>query len=220
MSSRRAAYVSVGRVRSDAVDLAIAVVLPADVMGRIGLGNRPEEGHLGVVQGVRIAAGGRLHRGRRHHLHQVVDNDVAQGADRVVEVPAVGNAEALSHRDLHALDVVAVPDRLEHHVGEPQVQDLLEAHLSQEVVDPVDLRLVHRLVQLRGERARRRQVVPERLLDHDPGVGRDSGVAQTLDNPPEQERRDLQVEHRLAGALDRVGNLLVGRRLAEVAADI
>jgi hypothetical protein len=114
----------------------------------------------------------RLHRGRGDDLHEVVDDDVAQRADGVVEVPAILDAEVLGHRDLHALDVVAVPDGLEDRVREPQEEDLLEAHLPEVVVDPVELRLVDGLVQLVGERAGGLAVVPERLLDH--GRGRSS----------------------------------------------
>jgi hypothetical protein len=55
----------------------------------------------------------------------VVDDDVAQRADRVVEVAAVLDAEVLRHRDLDRRDVVAAPDRLEHRVREPQVDDLV-----------------------------------------------------------------------------------------------
>ena len=113
--------------------------------------------------------GGGLHGGDRDDLHEVVDDDVAQRADRVVEVAAVLDPEALGHRDLHALEVVPVPDRLEHRVGEPEVEELLEAHLPEEVVDPVDLRLVEVLVELGGERPRRGLVVAERLLDDHPG---------------------------------------------------
>ena len=51
---------------------------------------------------------------RGDDLHQVVDDDVAERADRVVEVAAVLDAEVLGHRDLDARDVVPVPDRLEH----------------------------------------------------------------------------------------------------------
>ena len=105
-----------------------------------------------VLEHVGVAAGRRLHRGRADDLHQVVDDDVAERADRVVEVAAILDAEALGHRDLHALDVVPVPDRLEHRVREAQEEELLEAHLPEEVVDAVDLRLVDVLVQLRGER--------------------------------------------------------------------
>ena len=86
-----------------------------------------------------MTAGGRLHRGRGDDLHHVVHDDVAKRADRIVEVAAVLDAEVLGHRDLDALDVVPVPDRLEHRVREPQVEDFLQAHLPQEVVDPVEL---------------------------------------------------------------------------------
>jgi len=37
------------------------------------------------------------------------------------------------------VDVVAVPDRLEQPVGEPEGQDVLGRLLAQEVVDPEDL---------------------------------------------------------------------------------
>ena len=147
----------------------------------------------------------------------MVDDDVAQRADRVVEVAAVLDAEVLRHRDLHALDVVPVPDRLEHRVREPQVEDLLEAHLPEVVVDPEELRLVDVLVELGGQRAGRGQVVAERLLDDDARRLRQPGLGQALDDGAEEERRDLEVEDRVLGALDRLGDALVGRRVGEVA---
>ena len=50
---------------------------------------------------------------------------------------------------------MAVPDRLEHGVGEAQVHDVLDRHLAQEVVDPIELLLVEQLAQIGVERARR-----------------------------------------------------------------
>jgi len=73
------------------------------------------------------------------HLHEVVDDDVPQGTHGVVEVTAILDAEALGHRDLHAVDEGAVPQRLEDRVGEAEGEDLLQTHLSQVVVDPVQL---------------------------------------------------------------------------------
>ena len=166
-------------------------------------------------------AGGRLHRGGGEQLHEVVDDDVAQSADRVVEVAAILNAEALGHRDLDALDVVAVPERLQHRVREAEVEDLLEAHLPEVVVDPVELRLVDVPVQLRGERAGRLEVVAERLLDHDARVRRQRRhSASPLDDPAEEERRDLEVEDRRCGAADALRDRAVGRGVVEVAADV
>ena len=148
-------YVSVVESGRDAVDVEVAVVLAADVVRRIGGGDRAVERDLGVLERLRVAACGGLHRGHPDDLHQVVDDDVAQRADRVVEVAAVLDAEVLGHRDLHGLDVVPVPDRLQHRVREAEVEDLLDPHLPEVVVDAQELRLVDVLVQLVGERTGR-----------------------------------------------------------------
>ncbi len=84
----------------------------------------------------------------------MVDDHVAYRAYGIVEVATVLDAEALGHRDLHAGDVVAVPHRLEHGVGEAQVEELVDAHLAEEVVDPVELWLLDVLVDFRGKRLR------------------------------------------------------------------
>ncbi len=146
----------------------------------------------------------------------MVDDHVPQRSHRVVEVTSVLDAEVLGHRDLDARDVVAAPDRLEHRVRKAQVEDLLEPHLPEVVVDPVELRLVDRLVQLGGERMRRFLVVAERLLDDDARGLRQPRVGEALDDPPEQERRDLEIEDRQLCALDRGADAVVRRSVAEV----
>ena len=165
-------------------------------------------------------ARGGLHRGGRDHLHQVVDDHVAQRADRVVEVTAILDPEVLGHRDLDALEVVAAPQGLQDRVREPEVQDLLQAHLPEVVVDPEELRLVDVLVELVGELPGGLLVVPERLLDHDRGLRGQAGLGQPLDDASEQERRDLEVEHRCLRTRDRGAHPLVGRGIGEVAADV
>ena len=205
------------RVRRDAVDGEVPVVLATHVVGRVGLDHGLEEGDLGVLDRLGLAAGRRIHRTGGDDLHQMVDDDVAQRADRVVEVAAILDAEVLRHRDLHRGDVVPAPQRLEHRVREAEVDDLLEPQLSEVVVDAIELRLVDRLVQLRGERARRLAVVTERLLHHHAGVLRQPRVRESLDHPAEEERRDLQVEDGLLGVRDRLCDALVRRRFGEVA---
>ena len=182
--------------------------------------DRAERRELRVLEAFRVGRRGRLHRGHGDHLHEVVDDHVAQRSDGVVEVPAVLDAEALGHRDLHAGDVVAVPHRLDHRVGEPQVEELVGAHLAEEVVDPVELGLVDVLMDFCRERARRREVVPERLLDDDAAGLREAGVGELPDHRSEQERRDLQVEDRRLRVADRALQPLVGGRVREVAADV
>ena len=151
----------------------------------------------------------------------MVDDDVAQRADRVVEVAAILDAERLGHRDLHAGDVVAVPDRLEHRVGEAQVQQLLEPHLSEEVVDPVELGLVDVLVQLLVSARAEARSWPNGFstTTRAPPCVR-PGVVQALDDGREQRRRDLQVEDGQLRVADRLLTRCVGRRLRKVAAHV
>ncbi len=88
------------RVRRDTGNVAVARVLAADVVRGVGLGHRDEDVALAVVDDVHAASGGRLDRDEAEHLQDVVLDDVAHRADRVVEVAAVGDVEVLRHRDL------------------------------------------------------------------------------------------------------------------------
>ena len=156
------------RVRRDAVDRAVAVVLAADVVRRVGLADRVEERDLRVLERLRRrrATGGSIAAAATTCIRWLTTTS-RSAPTGIVEVAAVLDPEVLGHRDLDGRDVVAVPDRLEHRVREAQVEDLVEAHLPEVVVDAVELRLVDVLVQLVGERAGRLEVVPERLLDDD-----------------------------------------------------
>ena len=89
------------RVGRNAVDVAVAVVLAADVVGGIRGLDRAEERNLRVLHRPGVAARRRLHRAQGDDLHEVVDDDVAESADGVVEVAAILDAEVLGHRDLH-----------------------------------------------------------------------------------------------------------------------
>ena len=60
----------------------------------------------------------------------------------LVEAGAPLDAELLGDRDLHVVDELAVPDRLEDAVREPKRQDVLHRLLAEVVVDAEDLALV------------------------------------------------------------------------------
>ena len=174
----------------------VARVLAADVVLRVRGGHGAEHRRHPVLQRLRITAGRRLHRRRPDDLHDVVDHDVAQRPDGVVEAAAGLDAEVLGHRDLDARDVQPVPDRLEHRVGEAQVEHLVQAHLAQEVVDAQELGLVEVAVHLGVERAGGGEVVAERLLHDDARVLRQPRLREAADDRAEQGGRDLEVEHR------------------------
>ena len=150
----------------------------------------------------------------------MIDHDVAQRPDRIVEVAAVLDPEVLGHRDLDGRDVVPVPDRLQHGVREPQVDDLLGPHLAEVVVDPEELGLVHVLVELFRQSVRGGQIVPERLLDDDARRLGQPSAGQPLDDRREEEGRDLEVEDRRRLAFDRLADAPVHRGIREVPLDV
>ena len=105
-----------------------------------------------------------------------------------------------------------VPDRLEDRVREAEVEDVLDGHLPEEVVDPVELRLVDERVQFGVQRASRSEVVTERLLDDDPRVLGETRLRQPADDGAEERGRDLEVEDRQLRVADRLRDLRVRRR--------
>ena len=64
---------------------------------------------------------------------------VAEGAGGLVELAARADRQRLGDVDLHVVDVLAVPQRLEEAVGEPQREHVQRRLLAQEVVDAEDL---------------------------------------------------------------------------------
>ena len=118
---------------------------PRTTRRRIERADRPQDLDLLVADSVRGIAAGGLHRQHRDDLEHVVLDHVADRAGLFVEGAPTLHAEDLGHRDLHALDAIAVPDRLEELVGEPERQDVEDRLLAQVVVDPEDSRFVKRL---------------------------------------------------------------------------
>jgi hypothetical protein len=145
----------------------------------------------------------------------VVLDDVAGGADAVVVAGAAADPDVLRHGDLHVVDVVGVPDRLEHRVGEAQRQDVLHRLLAEVVVDPEDRAaredVGESLVQLTG----RGLVVAERLLHHDAAPRPLTGPGQVVlleltDHVAEEPWRDRQVERVVAVGAASLVELLDG----------
>ena len=123
-----------------------------------------------VAHGVGVERDGRLHRRQRDELEDVVRHHVAQAPRRARSSRRAARRPTVSaDRDLHVVDVAAVPDRLEDAVGEAEDEDVLDRLLAQVVVDAVDLVLVEhargsRRLSARAESRSR----PERLLDDHP----------------------------------------------------
>ena len=82
-------------------------------------------------------------------------------AGLIVVAAALLHADRFRHRDLHVIDVAAVPDRLEDSVGKTERQNVLHRLFAQVVVDAVNLLFVGDLQQLLVQRFGRLQVVPK-----------------------------------------------------------
>ncbi len=67
---------------------------------------------------------------------------------------------------------------------------------------------------------RRSRIVTERLLHHDASRIRQASLGQALDDRPEQERRDLEIEDGIVGALDHISDPSVSGRVGEVPAHV
>ena len=138
----------------------------------------------------------------------------------LVEAAALADAEVLGERDLHARDVVAVPDRLEERVGEAEVEDVHDRLLAEVVVDPEDRLLGEDRPGDRVQLDRRREVAAERLFDDDARVAREPRRAEALDHGLEQRRRDGEVVRRPLRLAERRLQRREGRRAAVIAADV
>ncbi len=205
-------------IGGDALLLAIAPVLAPHGVGRLDRLHGLEDLDTLVAQRLGPEPDRRLHAHQRDHLQEVVLDDVADGARLLVEPAPGADAEALGHGDLEAGHIAAVPQRLEQRVGEAEHQQVLDRFLAEVVVDPEDLLLGEVLVEDVVELLRRRQVTAEGLLDDDPGAAGHARVGQARRDVVEQARRDGQVEHRVLGAFQALGQALEGLRVLVVAA--
>src|ERR1043166_2943779 len=143
------------RIRPDALRLAVpghpgavqrpgAVLAAHGVGGEIARGNRADgvqDLDLLVPHGVGLEGGGRLHGGEGEEREEVVLEHVAHHARLLVVTRAMLDAQGLRRGDLHVVDVVPVPHRLEDRVGEAEDQEVLDRLLPQVVIDPVHLGL-------------------------------------------------------------------------------
>ena len=137
-------------------------ILPPDRRaGHLFVADRPDRAqnlHLLVAHGVGFERQRRLHRDEREQLQRVILHDVAQGARLVVVRAPALDTDLLRHGDLHRIDKVRRPHRLEDRVGETKRQDVLHRLLAEVVVDPVDLILLEDALENARQLARRFEI--------------------------------------------------------------
>jgi hypothetical protein len=98
--------------------------------------------------------------------HVVLD-DIADRPGGVIKVTSSFDPELLRHCDLHTLDVIPVPDRLQKAIGEAKEQKIENRFFTEVVVDPKDSRFRKHRVKCSVQQLSRGKVVSKGLLDDD-----------------------------------------------------
>ncbi len=162
----------------------------------------------------------RLHGNVAQDLHEVVLNHIAHRADPVVKGSAAQNAELLRHGDLHAFNVLAIPDRLEKEVGEAEKDHVLNGVLPEIVVDAEDIVFIEDAVNFGVERPRGFDIVTEGLLDDHTRSLSAAGALEPLAHFPKERRRDREVVQRIFCRAECLADLREGRCVVVIAIDV
>ena len=180
----------------------------SDVLN-IPIGDRPETAenfHLRVAHHIRIERVGGLHCDQAEQLQHVILHHVAQGPGFFVVAGPGPDAFRFTHRDLHMIDVLVVPNRLEDAVGEPDDHEILNGFLPQIVIDAEDLRFVEHASRHTVDGLRGGQIAADRFLDDDAGIGGMQPPASSpipLAQAPRTRKQtnweDAQIENPVAG---------------------
>src|ERR1700733_3476788 len=141
--------------------------------------------------------GRRLHRHEAKNLEEMRHHHVAKSAGLLVETNPVADIERLRHVDLHMIDEIAVPDRLEQAVAEAKGENVLRRLLAEEMIDAENLVLGEHLVQRIVERDRAFEIGAERLFHDDARPAGKLSLAQHLDRRQGGVRRHAQIVHAL-----------------------
>ena len=99
----------------------------------------PQDRSHGVTQVPFLDGGRGIDRKESHDVQEMALNHVAKGAGSVVVAGPALQCQVLVKDDLHLLNVVPVPYRLQEPVGETQPQDVQYRGFAQEMVHSVDV---------------------------------------------------------------------------------
>src|SRR5208337_1107357 len=155
--------------------------------------NGLEDFDLLVTNGFAVHSHRGFHREIAQNLEKMILDDVADGSRLIVESTAALYAEILRHRDLHALNIVAVPERLHERIGEAENDHVVHRALPQVMIDPENRGFVELSEKNLIQMSRRFQIVTERLFDDDTGIGRAAAMRELLEHRLEHGGRNREV---------------------------
>src|ERR1700739_3103139 len=150
----------------------------------------------------------------------MVLDHVADGARLIVKSPAALYSEVLRHRDLDALDVVAVPKSLDKSVGKAKRQHVVDCSLAKIMANAEDRSFLEGPKQDLVQFLRRCEVMADRLFHDDSRSPPAVRSGQVLDDGFEQHRRNCQIMRRSLRILELLPKRSEGCRILVIAVDI
>ena len=147
-------------------------------------------------------------------------NDVANGASLFIKAAATIDAEFLGHRDLHALDVVVVPDGLEQRIGKAHDEQVLYRLFAEKMVDAKNAGFVEDIVQRRVECLSGCEIAAKRFLNDDSCALRASRRAEPGGYGLEHVWRNGEIIQWVGSGTEHRADSGVRRSFAIIAVDI
>ncbi len=193
--------------------LPVAAKLPAHQVLRLQRRNGFQHLDLFVARRFAVGADRRLHGQVDQDLEQVVLDHVADGAGLIIKGAPALDAEIFRHGDLHAFDMIAVPERLQNGIGEAEEDHVMNRLLPQVMIDAENRFLVESREQDAIERQCRNEVVSERFFDDDAGGVGAVGLGELLHNQAEEHGRDGEVVGRPLSGTELLADGLKGSRI-------
>src|SRR5262249_62394650 len=138
----------------------------------------------------------------------MVLHHIANRSRLIVKGAAALDPEILRHGDLHALDMVAIPKRLQEQIRKAEVANVMDRQLPEVMVDAEDRRLLKSRQQGLVELPGRGEVRPEGLFDDDAGVPCAPRLPEMFDDRRKQHRRNGEVVRRTPGRAELFAELL------------
>ncbi len=95
--------------------------------------------HLLIPHGIGIQGNRRLHRHQGHHLNQMALNHVSQRAGLFIITRAIFNTQRFGHGDLDVINVISIPQWLQHRIGKTEHHQILYGLFPQIMVNAINL---------------------------------------------------------------------------------
>src|SRR5215470_12834156 len=105
---------------------------------RFKRGDCLEDFDLFVSDRLAVRSDRRLHGQIGQDLEQMILDHVANGAGTIIEGASALYAEALGHGDLDTLHELAVPERLQKRIREPEEEHVVHRSLAKVMIDAED----------------------------------------------------------------------------------